>query len=99
MGICIAMLLGLPALLEKAAWTHEIFKVGLSLYVIITVAYLAWENLRWTMHNMKEQPTFKWAHKPGQFFVLLLAVFVIFSFLADAFVKLVLPWILAQLQV
>ncbi|GKQ45605.1 hypothetical protein [Pseudomonas syringae] len=97
MGICIAMLLGLPSLLDTVPCASEAAKVTFSLFVILVVGYLACANAQWTMHHLKEKPTFDWTHKPSQIFVLLIAMLVILSFLVNAFMKLIYPWATAQI--
>lgn len=91
MGICIAMPVGLPALINAAPFSFPTISAIFSTFVLVAALYLAYLNCRWTMQKLKEQPTNKWMHKAGQIFLLSIALLVMFVFVLSAFIKLVLP--------
>lgn len=80
MGICIAMLLGLPSLYKATDYLPHYAHVAAGCFVIGSTIALALANLLWTLHNLEEKSAL-WAKG----LLIIIGSFVIIAFVVNAF--------------
>lgn len=80
MGICIAMLLGLPSLYKATDYLSHSAQTLAGCFVIGSAIALAIANLAWTLHNLEEKSAL-WA----KVLIIIIGSFVIIAFVINAF--------------
>lgn len=80
MGICIAMLLGLPSLYKATDYLPHYAHIAAGCFVIGSTIGLALANLLWTLHNLEEKSAL-WAKG----LVIIIGSLVILAFVVNAF--------------